>query len=253
MESSNLIARQLQKEAIILQRKKRKQRLIKFFIICGLLILIILGLAFYFSPLSKIVSINVHEGNIYSKKDLENSLILKTNDSLLFIDKNKIFSKDLAFIDSVNIKVDFFKRSIDINVNEKEIIGYFLTSKINVFSLDGSITIIDDNKTSLIANKVRVSNFDKNTLLKLIDSIKNSDPILYSNISEIILEPKSYDESYLKLIMQDGVIVYTSIHSFESLKINLYKDMLNLLSDDYRCIKYDVFMKNAYAFKCPTK
>ena len=253
MESSNLIAKQLQKEAIILQQKKRKQRLIKFFIIFGLLILIILGLAFHFSSFSKIASINIHEGNIYSKNELENSLLLKKNDSLLFVDKNKIFNKDLAFIDSVNVKVDFFKRSVDINIKEKEVIGYFLTSKINVFSLDGSIAIIDDNKTALIANKVRVSNFDKNTLLKLIDSIKNSDPIFYNNISEIILDPKSYDESYLKLIMQDGVIVYTSIHSFESLKINLYKDMLNLLSDEYRCIKYDVFMKNAYAFKCPTK
>lgn len=254
MESSQLIARELQKEAILIQKKKRKNRFLKILVLLLLVIIISLFAVYYFSPLSKIETIKIVGDQVYSDADLEKSLLINKNDSILFLNKNKIFDPDISsFIDRVDIKVDYINRGVNIKVYDKDIIGYFLTSKINVVSNDGSIAIIDDKKMDLITNKVRFSNFDKNILLKLVAAIKNCDPVLYNNISEIILDPKSYDESSLRIIMEDGVNIYTSISSFESLKVDLYKDMLNLLNEDNRCIKYDVFMKNAYAFKCPTK
>lgn len=243
------------KKQMAKRRKRRRFLKIVFVFFTGILLAFV---AFLYdkSDYSKILTVDVIGNKYVLDQEVVDELEFETGAhfySFLSSSLEKKVPED-SFVESVDVIKHWFNQSMTIDVTEKKVIGYRWNQETDIIELiahDGSTKGLLEGQLSHLQDLARFTGFDsQESLEQLVDGLARSEPILYSNISEIIRDPRTYDENYLKVMMADGVQLYTSIYSLESLDATTFRDIFNRLKEDQKCIVYDVFWRSTFARPC---
>lgn len=245
-----------------IQDKKRKRRKAAITNIVRWVFILVMGVGLAFaiflydkSDYSRVNTVYV-TGNYYvSDQEVIDQLGFELGTSFYGFRSSNLENKvpEDSFIESINVTKHWFNQSMTIDVVEKKVVGYRITpERIELVAIDGSIqALLDKSQFPFLQDLPRFSGFlDDEALAILVDGISRADTVLYSNISEIIREPKTYDENYIRVMLADGVQLHTSIYSLESLDAHTFTEIFNRLNEDQKCIVYDVFWRSTYAKPC---
>jgi cell division septal protein FtsQ len=240
------------------KKKQRQQAALRKVLKWAFILVMGIGLAltvflYEKSDYSKVNEVIV-EGNYYvSDQEVINELDFELGTSFYKFLASNLEKKVPAdsFVESINVTKHWFNQSMTIEVTEKKVIGYRLTDKIEMIAIDGSIKGLLEGQFEFLRDLPRFSGFNDSAALEaLVDGISRTDSVLYSNISEIVRSPKTYDENYIKAMMADGVQLHSSIYSLESLDAVTFTEIYNRLNEDQKCIVYDVFWRSTYVKPC---
>jgi hypothetical protein len=81
-----------------------------------------------------------------------------------------------------------------------------------------------------------------------VDALKTIQREALGSVSEIHLAPTAYDENYVKVIMQDGNKIFTSLKTLSL--IEAYPSIVNELKAANACIFFDEMTRTAYSQPC---
>ena len=228
--------------------KKRKMRLkkrIRNLII--LTLLLIFGL-YMFSDYSNIKVIDINGNVFYTKEQLlEKAEIDYSMKSVLapsFLIEKRLENDTL--IKSVKIHKSW-DGIIRIDIEEEDAIGYYeKDNSIYLMLKDGDdIEIKDSSLLALVPYLNGLNSSQRKLFKKNIQDVNNQNIWM---ISEVVHYETSYDENMLKLYMQDGHIVYTTMDGLKLL--NNYLEMLKALNTTHKCITFVEETNSSYSEKC---
>lgn len=250
------IQQDLRNKKLMAKRRKRRRILKIVFVFFTGILLAFIAFLYDKSDYSKIMQVEVTGNNYVLDQEVIDELGFETGTHFYSFLSSSLEKKvpENSFVESVDVIKHWFNQSMTLDVTEKEIIGYRWNQETDIIELiaqDGSTKGLLEGQLSHLQDLARFTGFDSSeSLEQLVDGISRTEPILYSNISEIIREPKTYDENYLRVMMADGVQLYTSIYSLESLDAETFRDIFNRLKEDQKCIVYDVFWRSTFARPC---
>lgn len=196
------------------KRRKRKQlfqRIALLLIVIGFISMVV-----YVDnqPFSRVQKVEV-SGNHFIDSDtiVENSNI-KINQRLLFthsyfIDKTVNAIPGIALS---NAKVYYTKGQIILNVKELEAVGYIADGPSVIFA-DSSIYKTSARNVTDLPIFVGFSEELLKEHLSLTDKLSRIDPTVFSSISEVHVQPNEFETLYLKFVMNNGFIVYSSVEN----------------------------------------
>ena len=244
------------KQKAKIKQAKRRRRILVFLLkaIIGVFLAVLLFM-YHQSDFSKINKVIV-SGNYYvSEQEVIEDLDFQTPVHFYsFLGSQLAKNIDpTSLVESVKIEKNWLNQSMNIIVTEKEVLGYVINNAQNTISLvaaDGSQKTLLSNELSNLNQLIRLTGFTNEHLISLIDGLSRGDKVLLSNVSEIVRNPKTYDDNYLRVLMSEGIEIHSSIYSIEKLKATTYKEILNRLQPEQNCIVYDIFWKSAFAKPC---
>lgn len=244
LEKDELEERQALAETNKQKKIRRRRRRRRIFV---LLVIVLFGV-YMFSDFSNIRVIDVKGNMFYTKKQLlEKAGISYSMKSIIapaFLIEKRLEEDPLIKKASVHKSFDGVVR---ITIDEVNMVGYYEKEGKNYLVVKGEddVYIKDD---SLLAYVPYISNLNK----KQRDEYKQSvDDVNKKNvwmISEISHHETSYDKNMLKLIMQDGHIVYTTMKGLKLL--DSYLEMLKALNTTHKCITFVEETNSSYSEKC---
>ena len=226
-----------------------KNRLFILGIVFGILITAVLYLMLPSSEVFKVVV----KGNEYLKDDYYINLSkIKDGDKFLLVNLNKVKNKisSSSIVDSVTVKRNNYNL-IEINVKEKEIIGYTYEVEPKILLSDGSTINLENDYLNVIASVPLIEGYDEEGLKLIAIGFKKLDQKMIDEISEIHRYPFSYDENMLEVIMRDGNYLYLSYYSLSML--NEYYTIASgiTVTEDKACIFLDEMTNSGYTSECP--
>lgn len=227
-------------------KKKRRGKRWKKFKITTIMLVLIIGSAYFLSDYSKVKSLSV-EGNIYyNDSEIFEKASLSYNTRYIVMPKFLIqwnLEKD-PLIESASVEKTMLG-AIHITLKEKRIIGYYIADDGKNILVYGKEEVLKEEISSQHINKITkfplLVNFPDEQLLNLLNAfqIKNrevKDGII-SMISEISPYATSYDEHMVKIVMQDGNTIYSSYAGIPLL--NEYKKVLQQLNESNVCLQVE--------------
>ena len=226
-----------------------KNRLFILGIVFGILITAVLYLMLPSSEVYKVVV----KGNEYLKDDYYINLSkIKDGDKFLLVNLNKVKNQisSSSIVDSVTVKRNNYNL-IEINVKEKEIIGYTYEVEPKILLSDGSTINLENDYLNVIASVPLIEGYDEEGLKLIAIGFKKLDQKMIGEISEIHRYPFSYDENMLEVIMRDGNYLYLSYYSLSML--NEYYTIASgiTVTEDKACIFLDEMTNSGYTSECP--
>ena len=226
-----------------------KNRLFILGIVFGILITAVLYLMLPSSEVYKVVV----KGNEYLKDDYYINLSkIKDGDKFLLVNLNKVKNQisSSSIVDSVTVKRNNYNL-IEINVKEKEIIGYTYEVEPKILLSDGSTINLENDYLNVIASVPLIEGYDEEGLKLIAIGFKKLDQKMIDEISEIHRYPFSYDENMLEVIMRDGNYLYLSYYSLSML--NEYYTIASgiTVTEDKACIFLDEMTNSGYTSECP--
>ena len=226
-----------------------KNRLSILGIVFGILITAVLYLMLPSSEVFKVVV----KGNEYLKDDYYINLSkIKDGDKFLLVNLNKVKNQisSSSIVDSVTVKRNNYNL-IEINVKEKEIIGYTYEVEPKILLSDGSTINLENDYLNVIASVPLIEGYDEEGLKLIAIGFKKLDQKMIDEISEIHRYPFSYDENMLEVIMRDGNYLYLSYYSLSML--NEYYTIASgiTVTEDKACIFLDEMTNSGYTSECP--
>lgn len=226
-----------------------KNRLFILGIVFGILITVVLYLMLPSSEVFKVVV----KGNEYLKDDYYINLSkIKDGDKFLLVNLNKVKNQisSSSIVDSVTVKRNNYNL-IEINVKEKEIIGYTYEVEPKILLSDGSTINLENDYLNVIASVPLIEGYDEEGLKLIAIGFKKLDQKMIDEISEIHRYPFSYDENMLEVIMRDGNYLYLSYYSLSML--NEYYTIASgiTVTEDKACIFLDEMTNSGYTSECP--
>ena len=226
-----------------------KNRLFILGIVFGILITAVLYLMLPSSEVFKVVV----KGNEYLKDDYYINLSkIKDGDKFLLVNLNKVKNQisSSSIVDSVTVKRNNYNL-IEINVKEKEIIGYTYEVEPKILLSDGSTINLENDYLNVIASVPLIEGYDEEGLKMIAIGFKKLDQKMIDEISEIHRYPFSYDENMLEVIMRDGNYFYLSYYSLSML--NEYYTIASgiTVTEDKACIFLDEMTNSGYTSECP--
>ena len=226
-----------------------KNRLFILGIVFGILITAVLYLMLPSSEVFKVVV----KGNEYLKDDYYINLSkIKDGDKFLLVNLNKVKNQisSSSIVDSVTVKRNNYNL-IEINVKEKEIIGYTYEVEPKILLSDGSTINLENDYLNVIASVPLIEGYDEEGLKLIAIGFKKLDQKMIDEISEIHRYPFSYDENMLEVIMRDGNYLYLSYYSLSML--NEYYTIASgiTVTEDKACIFLDEMTNSGYTSECP--
>ena len=226
-----------------------KNRLFILGIVFGILITAVLYLMLPSSEVYKVVV----KGNEYLKDDYYINLSkIKDGDKFLLVNLNKVKNQisSSIIVDSVTVKRNNYNL-IEINVKEKEIIGYTYEVEPKILLSDGSTINLENDYLNVIASVPLIEGYDEEGLKLIAIGFKKLDQKMIGEISEIHRYPFSYDENMLEVIMRDGNYLYLSYYSLSML--NEYYTIASgiTVTEDKACIFLDEMTNSGYTSECP--
>ncbi|MCR4632881.1 MAG: FtsQ-type POTRA domain-containing protein [Erysipelotrichaceae bacterium] len=247
----------LKKNTLFTIRRNRKQssayekaRNICFVLSIFLCLFLIAGI-YLLTPFSDIYRIAVTGNRYLTREDIIGlSGLSEKSKYLLCIPmqvENKIKKDPLI----KNVKVRRLEgRLVQIEVEEKKIVGYAPENGLNVLLLeDGEKAGIGKDRMYLIAYGPFVEGYEGEDQVKLIKQLAKCDAKIIEQISEIHHFPQlKYQD--VEVIMRDGNYVFTSVYGMEIL--NHYFDMeSSYASGKDHCYYFEDISGNAYTSACP--
>ena len=226
-----------------------KNRLFILGIVFGILITAVLYLMLPSSEVYKVVV----KGNEYLKDDYYINLSkIKDGDKFLLVNLNKVKNQisSSSIVESVTVKRNNYNL-IEINVKEKEIIGYTYEVEPKILLSDGSTINLENDYLNVIASVPLIEGYDEEGLKLIAIGFKKLDQKMIDEISEIHRYPFSYDENMLEVIMRDGNYLYLSYYSLSML--NEYYTIASgiTVTEDKACIFLDEMTNSGYTSECP--
>ncbi|MGB7594284.1 MAG: FtsQ-type POTRA domain-containing protein [Erysipelotrichaceae bacterium] len=235
------------------KKEKRQRRLRKFLIGTAFFLFtsaVCAGYYLYFASTSALSSSILISGT----KILPDAYILKLSDS----GYTKNFLMQNAALLRKNIKVEPLVQdavvSLDANnviriqVTEKPIMAIWLDEAKLVLS-DGSLLPLKDEYAKAWLQNPGIYGYkDVKTLQPLVNAMKPISKEGLGNVSEIHLYPTRYDENFVKVIMQDGNRIFTSLTTLDM--IEEYPRIVNALKADNSCIFFDEMTRTAFSQPC---
>lgn len=223
-------------------RKRRNRRRIA-------IVLLLVGIAFYFiSDYSNVRVIEVKGNVFYTKKQImDTSQVTYAMKSIMapgFLIEKRLEEDPLIKDVSVSKTWDGVFR---IKVEEENLVGYYEKDGKYYLLLQGEDDkeIKDSKSLSLAPYLVDLNKEQREQYAKALEEVETKNIRM---ISEVSHHETSYDKNMLKLIMQDGHIVYTSINGLKN--VAYYREILKGLNTTHRCIVFAEESNAAYSEKC---
>lgn len=212
-------------------------------ILSVLLFLAAAAAVYYFSPDSHILSMSVF-GNYYYSPQQIYKIAQVTPDSRKLLNPSKVIEKRLEedpLIEDASVTIS--GQSLQIHVQEKLIIGYYVEDGLNyIVCSNGEILPIED--PSSMKNLIHIPllvGLSRETIDAIVKEFQTYPEYLTRDILEKIAEilpwEESYDPNMLRMVMQDGNTVFTSIPSLKM--ITNYQSMLTELQGENVCLVLD--------------
>ena len=148
-----------------------------------------------------------------------------------------------------HIKLDYKRfNELDVFIEENRVLAY-LNDLNSVLLENGKLYSFNDYQSISLKELIVVSGYQNELeYLKLKDVLSELKESTILLISEIIQEEKSYDKFYAKLIMYDGIIVYSSLNTLKVL--DDYAAIRSALNPEHHCIAIDEIKSVPYSFSC---
>lgn len=230
--------------------KSRKKKIIKILLtLIG--ILIISGICYFYltQKNSSIQKIKVNENINVSQLVVENSINFSKS-KYNILDFGFVLSQDLELnplIKSVQLKY-VKSNELLITLEEFNVLAY-LNSLNSVLLENGKLYSFNEFEPISINELIFVSGYDNelaySRLASSLNELTSSTKLM---ISEIIQDEKSYDVYYAKLVMYDGITVYTSLSTIKVLED--YASIRQALNPEHTCIAIDEIKAVPYSFSC---
>ncbi len=232
------------------KKLKRKKKVIK--VLSTLVFLFLLGFIIFFyitSDYSKLSKIRVY-GNENIKEEYIKQSILDSSSGYVLLDFGLDISKELESNPLIkHIKLDYKRfNELDVFIEENRVLAY-LNDLNSVLLENGKLYSFNDYQSISLKELIVVSGYQNELeYLKLKDVLSELKESTILLISEIIQEEKSYDKFYAKLIMYDGIIVYSSLNTLKVL--DDYAAIRSALNPEHHCIAIDEIKSVPYSFSC---
>lgn len=215
----------------------------KTWMFCGFLSALVTCTVYYLSDDSKIQALAC-SGNYYLSNQEIYNLAGITKDSRMGFDPTIFMEKNLLnnpYIQTADVSLQ--GKTIQIDVQEKTIVGYYQEDNQNWFLFsDGSNLLVEDEsslkKSIYVPYLSRFDEKQRKALAKVIhDNPQYLNREILEKVSEMIHWEESYDSNMIKLVMQDGNSVFTTLDSL--VMLSQYQKILPALQGQDSCLLLD--------------
>lgn len=245
----DMVFKQKLEQQAIIKRNYRRRRRRNFFRIS---LIITLVCFYFFTELSKPKSIQITGNVILTKDEILKQANIDLNSNLLYANPLLITYrlKKHPFITNASTSSSLFSRVIEINLDELSLFGYRQEDDKTLMILeDGSSDELSSDLYQFLPSLIYVNGFiEVEDQTRLVESFKDLDKSVVSQISEIHQTSVSFDDKLIELMMNDGNKVYTSFQSVE--RLNYYFDIIDKLAKNNNCIYIDELSGEAYSQAC---
>lgn len=224
-------------------KKKKISLSLKACYVLSILGFVLASLFVYYFSFDSRVHVLKCSGNYYYTDKQIYELAGASTDTRLwltpdFIMKKKITSQSL--IKNVNITKE--KNTLTFDIEEKTVIGYYIKDGKNyLLTMDNESIELDAKYLKMIVHFPLLSNFSDSQLKQIAKQFKKNKKLLTRDVIEKIAEmvpfETTYDDNMIKMTMQDGNLVYTSMDSL-AMMAN-YQAMLSELHGQNVCLFLD--------------
>lgn len=242
----------LTKEKELQKRKKQRKRRKVITIVSVIFVIVAVIGVYLISDISKVKTVVV-SGNVnLSKNTVLETTKVNESDLFLFV-ISEIVESDLEknpFIKKATVTKSL-DRVVYIEIEEELVLGYRYSSDgAKLIFFDGTSIPLEDKYLFVLPNIPYISGFEGTELEgRLIKGFSSLDIEIFSLIAEIQQYQVSYDDKLVRIRMQDGNQVFTSLNSIDSL--NYYYEILRSLKVTNSCIYIDEISGSAYSQVCP--
>ena len=223
--------------------KKRKSSSLKVHYFWAIVLLALASFLVYFFSFDSKAHVLRCEGNYYLT-DRQIYSVAKVNRETRvwlvpdFVYKNRI--GELPLVQSVSVKKD--NGVITFKIKEKEVIGYYVKDKKNyMLTADNESIEMDESLLKYIIHFPLLNGFTEAQREMFCKEFKEHDKQLNREVVEKIAEmvpyETSFDKNMIKMTMQDGNTVYTSMDSL--MMMSKYQAMLTQLQGESVCLLLD--------------
>ena len=230
--------------------RAKKKKIIKFLITLIVIIVLVFCGYFYFNSKFSVLSKIVVHGNQNISRNVVETSINKVKSRFSILDLGFTLSSELELNPLLkSLKIQYLKSNeLNITVEEYQVLAY-LENINSVLLENGSLYSFDDFEPIPINELIYVTGYtDELAYTRLAESLNSISSSTKLMISEIIQDKKDYNVYYAKLIMYDGIIVYTSLSTLKVL--DDYASIRKALNPDHTCIAIDEIKSVPYSFSC---
>lgn len=226
------------------KRKKRRPSSSRTGLICGLLFSLCAGTIYFFSEDSRIQALACSGNYYFTSQEIYALAGVSRNTRMLFNPTSEMENRleENPFIESASVSLE--GKTISIDVSEKTIVGYYTDAEGTRFLLsDGSTLPIEEQseirKMIHVPMLVDLTEDQRSQLARQVSRYPaQMTKEVLEKIAEIVPWQESYDEKMLKLTMQDGNEVFTTMENLPM--IGGYQDILSGLQGETACLLLDV-------------
>lgn len=240
---------------LIARRKKeqKKKRMNRFLVVLSLLAFTAassFGLYIYFtSPTSSIRAVLISGNQIYSDEAILKRSGIAYDDRFLAVNAATLRKRlvDDPLIQDAVVRLTK-NNEIVIQIRENDVTAIWMDQG-KVVLADGSLLVmqVDYAKAWLFSPGI-YGYEDEGSLAELVRALNGLTASSLGNVSEIHRHPTSYDENYVKVIMQDGNRVFTGLSTLDMLEE--YPRIVNALNTANSCIFFDEMTRTAFSQPC---
>jgi len=244
---------------LILQRKKFKKQLKKNRWLKRLWVLIltlVLGLlsTFYLkTSISTVQQINISGNHLLSKQEILQKLEVNTLDSLWkldFVELNKRLL-ELDLISSGKVALDE-SNTLQIVINEKKGVGLVvLITGVVMLSDQGEFLKLDTQRLLMNLNLPLIVGIEEPLEIQALAlALSTLNDEILVNISEIHKEKTAFNEPQIRLMMQEGNIVFTPLSALSAL--DKYLQVVKMTNEKNSCFYIADIGFSLVKAACPT-
>jgi|GEM_PF-1494796 len=232
------------------KKLNRKRKVIKVLLTIVSFLIFSFSVYYYFNaPISKLNKINVYGSSNISESFVRNHLF-NASAKFSILDFGFILTRDIEknpLLKSIELK---YNKSNELNVyiHEYDVLAY-INDLQAVLIESGQLYSFNEFDPISLKELIYITGYDEEIeYLRLKDALIDLGDSTKLMISEIIQEEKSYDKYYAKLIMYDGIIVYSSLTTLNVL--DDYVSIRSALNPEHQCIAIDEIKAVPYSFSC---
>jgi cell division protein FtsQ len=195
------------------RRKKANRRLI---VLLALFFILIAGVIYFQSPLSKVKNITVSGNHSYDNDQIVNKsgISLRTNVWQINRDEAEKELESIQEVKNATVKVNL-PNTVEIKINEYKRLAYISKGK-NFYPVLENGNILGEKKIDEIpVNAPILIGFKEGKVLdEMIASLEDLPEVVINSISEVHSKPAETDRFLIKLYMNDGFEVNASLRTF---------------------------------------
>lgn len=225
-------------------RKWLKNMSLKGCIFCTVIVLSLTSFGVYYFSFDSQAHVLACTGNYYLTNHQIYNLAGMSHQSRMWLVPSTIYENRIShmpLIESVQVTKTSNGRLIT-HVKEKVVVGYYTKKNKKYFlTIDNESIPIDKEYENIIVHFPLLNGFTAKQRKQIVSIFKKNKKVLtraiIEKIAEMVPYKTSFDKNMIKMIMQDGNVVYTSISSM--VMMAKYQAMLTRLQGENVCLLLD--------------